>query len=105
MASISEIIETLKARFDSDKAADITTVFQFVIEDSNDYFIAVENGAFSAELGEHDDPDVTLIMNLDTLTAIAKGETDGMQAFMSGQLKIEGDMMLATKIGDIFPSR
>jgi len=32
------------------------------------------------------------------------GSTDGMQAFMAGQLRAEGDMMLATKLGEIFPN-
>jgi putative sterol carrier protein len=26
-----------------------------------------------------------------------------MQAFMAGQLRAEGDMMLATKLGELFP--
>lgn len=104
MASISDIIGALESRFDAEKAATMDTVFQFTIEDSSDFFIAVKNGQFEAGMGEHEDPDVTLVMNLETLNGIAKGETDGMQAFMSGQLKIEGDMMLATKIGEVFPS-
>jgi putative sterol carrier protein len=27
-----------------------------------------------------------------------------MQAFMAGQLRVEGDMMLATKLGELFPA-
>ncbi len=52
--------------------------------------------------GAHDDPSVTLIMNSETLQGIVSGETDGMQAFMAGQLRAEGDMMLATKLGELF---
>ncbi len=32
------------------------------------------------------------------------GETDGMQAFMGGKLRTEGDMMLAMKLSELFPS-
>ncbi len=42
-------------------------------------------------------------MDTDTLAGIASGETDGMQAFMGGKLRAEGDMMLATRLGDLFP--
>ncbi|WP_197466178.1 SCP2 sterol-binding domain-containing protein, partial [Oleiphilus sp. HI0080] len=52
--------------------------------------------------GDHDDPSVTLIMSTETLNGIVSGETDGMQAFMAGQLRAEGDMMLATKLGELF---
>jgi putative sterol carrier protein len=41
-------------------------------------------------------------MNSETLQGIVSGETDGMQAFMAGQLRAEGDMMLATKLGELF---
>jgi len=35
-----------------------------------------------------------------------KGELNGMQAFMTGKLQLEGDMMLAQKLGTFFdPSK
>lgn len=45
---------------------------------------------------------MTLIMNEETFKGIVSGETDGMQAFMAGQLRAEGDMMLAMKLGELF---
>ncbi|MFL0806585.1 MAG: SCP2 sterol-binding domain-containing protein [Oceanobacter sp.] len=103
MASVAEIINTLNERFDSDAAGDMNVTFQFEIEDGENYYISVNNGACECAAGEHDDPDVTLVMNTETLKGIATGETDGMQAFMSGQLRVEGDMMLATRLSDLFP--
>ena len=41
-------------------------------------------------------------MDTDTLGEIAEGELNGMQAFMAGRLRTEGDMMLATKLSDLF---
>ena len=104
MASVAEIITTLNDRFDSDAAGDLNVTFQFDIEDGDNYHISVNDGACSCGEGNHDDPDVTLVMNTETLEGIATGETDGMQAFMSGQLRVEGDMMLATRLGDLFPN-
>ena len=40
----------------------------------------------------------------ETLVGVMKGETDGMQAFMGGKLRAEGDMMLALKLGELFPA-
>ena len=64
--------------------------------------------AFSASSriaqGEAADPNVTLIMDKETLVGVMTGETDGMQAFMGGKLRAEGDMMLALKLGELFPA-
>lgn len=104
MTSVADIINILNARFNSEAAADMDSVFQFEIEDGDTYHIIVKEGTCAVVEGEHDDPDVTLVMNTETLAGIASGETSGMQAFMAGQLRVEGDMMLATRISDLFPS-
>ncbi|MCP5160464.1 MAG: SCP2 sterol-binding domain-containing protein [Hahellaceae bacterium] len=100
--SVANIFETLKANFNADAAAGLDLVFQFDIEDGDAYHLIIKDGACALEAGNHDDPSVTLIMNSDTLKGIVSGETDGMQAFMSGQLRAEGDMMLATRLGSLF---
>lgn len=104
MTSVADIINILNSRFNSAAAEDMDNVFQFSIEDGETYHIVVKAGSCSVFEGEHDDPDITLVMNTETFAGIASGEMDGMQAFMSGQLRIEGDMMLATRISELFPS-
>ena len=103
MTSVADIIEQMKGKFNADAAAGMENVFQFSIEDGDDYYIAINNGEFEIGNGTHDDPSVTLILSTETLVGIMTGETDGMQAFMAGQLRAEGDMMLATKLGELFP--
>ena len=38
------------------------------------------------------------------MQGVISGETDGMQAFMAGKLRAEGDMMLALKLSELFPA-
>ena len=45
--------------------------------------------------------DVTLKMSLDTMNKLYRKETNGMMAFMSGKIKIEGNMMAAMKLDQI----
>ncbi len=45
--------------------------------------------------------DVTLKMSLDTMNKLYRKETNGMMAFMSGKIKLEGDMMAAMKLDQI----
>ncbi|MFN0084139.1 MAG: SCP2 sterol-binding domain-containing protein [Blastocatellia bacterium] len=45
--------------------------------------------------------DVTLKMSLETLNKLHRKEVNGMTAFMSGKVKLEGDMMAAMKLDQI----
>ncbi len=100
--SVAATFETLKNNSNADAAAGVDLVFQFNIEDDANYSVTIANGTCELAEGDHDDPSVTLIMSTETLKGIVSGETDGMQAFMAGQLRAEGDMMLATKLGELF---
>lgn len=103
MANINAIIEGLKNKFNTDAAAGMDDVFQFNVEDGNNYYVVIKNNQCEIAEGDHDDPSVTLIMNKATLKDVLTGEEDGMQAFMAGKLRAEGDMMLATKLSTLFP--
>ncbi|WP_138379275.1 SCP2 sterol-binding domain-containing protein [Luteithermobacter gelatinilyticus] len=46
--------------------------------------------------------DVTLIINEENFEALMDGSLNPQMAFMMGKLKIEGDMALALKLGDLF---
>lgn len=104
MSDVANIIETMNSKFNADAAAGLDIIFQFNIEGEGEYNLTVKDSTCALAEGENDDANVTLIMNADTLKGIVTGETDGMQAFMSGQLRVEGDMMLATKLGELFPA-
>lgn len=45
--------------------------------------------------------DATLKMSLDTLNKLYRKETSGMAAFMSGKIKLEGDMFAAMKLDQL----
>ncbi|WAC48764.1 SCP2 sterol-binding domain-containing protein [Asticcacaulis sp. ZE23SCel15] len=45
--------------------------------------------------------DTTVIIGLDDLVAMAKGQLDPMMAFMQGKMKILGDMSVAQKLAPL----
>ncbi|MFP6699982.1 MAG: SCP2 sterol-binding domain-containing protein [Alphaproteobacteria bacterium] len=47
---------------------------------------------------DDNEADCTLKISLDDFVAMTQGELDGTSAFMSGKLKIEGDMGIAMKL-------
>lgn len=103
MSTVSEIIDSMQARFNAEAANEMDEVFQFDLEDANSWHLVVKNGTCEMIDGVHDDPSVTLIMDTTTMQAIISGKMDGMQAFMTGKLRAEGNMMLATRLQSLFP--
>ena len=104
MSSVAKVIETMQARFNAGAAAGLDLVFQFNIEDAENYYLSIKDGTCSLTEGNAESPNVALIMDSATLKGVLKGEISGMEAFMTGKLRTEGDMMLALKLGDLFPS-
>ena len=51
------------------------------------------------------DSDVTLKISLDDYTKMLAGELDGQMAFMTGKLKMEGDMGAAMAFGQYMQTR
>jgi putative sterol carrier protein len=103
MADMNSIFTEMKSRFNSDAAAGTDAVFQYEISDGGEWFVTVQDGSCEVTEGSNDDATVTLRMDTETLEEVMSGETDGMQAFMSGRIQADGDIMLATKLAAIFP--
>ncbi|KHL68936.1 MULTISPECIES: SCP2 sterol-binding domain-containing protein [Pseudomonas] len=102
MSTVADIIQSMQSKFNPSAAAGLDLVFQFNIEDGENYALVVKDGTCAVEQGENPNANVTLILDTDTLKGITSGETDGMQAFMAGKLRAEGDMMLAMKLSELF---
>ena len=104
MTNVADIVKTMQSKFNAGAAAGLDLVFQFNIEDGDNHYLVVKDGTCDVQQGDAENPNVTLIMDSATLVGIMTGETDGMQAFMGGKLRVEGDMMLSMKLSELFPS-
>ena len=71
-------------------------VAKFEIEDEGAILID-ETGARAGD----DAADVTLSASADTFQDILTGNLDATSAFMTGRLKLDGDMGLATRLGSV----
>ncbi|WP_095136227.1 SCP2 sterol-binding domain-containing protein [Pseudomonas sp. Irchel s3a10] len=105
MTSVADAVQAMKAKFNPAAAAGLDLVFGFNITDENkQYALIVKDGTCDIQEGENPDANCTLVLDSATLKDIVSGETDGMQAFMGGKLRVEGDMMLSMKLSELFPS-
>lgn len=100
--TVEQIIQKLPSRFNAEQAGSLTAVFQFQLSDAQPFYISIADQACEGLPGEHADPDITLHLDEATLVRVVTGEQDGMSAFMKGQLRAEGNVMLATRLGKLF---
>lgn len=76
-------------------AAGKTATIQQVIGDGADqihYWIRIADGAVDMGLGDAEGPDATITESLETAIALAKGELSPVTAFMTGKIKVAGNM-------------
>ncbi len=103
MADLNAVFSSMQQRFNAAAAGDLEAVFQYQITDGDAWAVTVEKGECKVEQLAHSQPTVTLTMDSQTLEEVMSGETDGMQAFMTGRIQADGDIMLATRLASIFP--
>ena len=104
MTSVADAVQAMKTKFNPSAAAGLDLVFGFRIDEDKHFSLIVKDSTCELQEGENPDAQVTLVMDAATLEGIVSGETDGMQAFMGGKLRTEGDMMLAMKLSELFPA-
>jgi putative sterol carrier protein len=56
------------------------------------YWISIVDGQIDLGVGDVDAPDATITQSYDSAAALAKGELSAVTAFMTGRLKIAGNM-------------
>ncbi len=86
------------------KAAGVNVVFQFSISGpgGGDWVVAVQDGTCKVEAGKAEKPTTTIKMADGDFLQLIAGKLDGMQAYSSGKLKVEGDIMKSQLIGKLF---
>jgi putative sterol carrier protein len=71
-------------------------------EGETKYYFKLENGQAEVGLGELSDAEATITQDYDTAVALSKSELTGTAAYMSGKLKVSGDLMKLMQLQGIF---
>ncbi len=101
MENPREFFETLETRVDPAKAAGLTATYRFEIDGAGTWTVDVDDGKVSvSENGA--DADCTISTSSETFLKIANGEQNPTAAYMSGKLKVKGDMGQAMKLQKLF---
>ena len=67
-----------------------------------DWFCDIKDGACTIESGSHEKPTCTLKMESGDFLDLMNGKLPAMQAYTSGKLKIEGDIMKSQLLEKLF---
>ena len=95
---LGQIFAGMQQAFVPDKAVGVDATVQWDItaaDGVHSWHVAVSEGACAVGPGPADAPRVTLGQSLPDFLRFIAGELDGMQAFMSGKLRLSGDLMFA----------
>ena len=96
-----EFFESLPTRTDASKLAGMTNSYLFDIDGEGQWHVVVQDGQVNVTEGGGD-ADATISTSSDVFEKIVAGEQNATTAYMTGKLKIKGDMGAAMKLQKLF---
>jgi putative sterol carrier protein len=101
MPTAQEFFEALPSRVTPDRIEGMNNTYVFDIEGAGVWTVAVADGAITVTDGAGD-ADCTFSTSEENFEKIISGEQNATTAYMTGKLKIKGDMGAAMKLQKIF---
>jgi putative sterol carrier protein len=99
--SVREFFDTLETRVDQSKTAGMNNSYLFDIDGAGKWKVDVQDGSVKVTEGEQP-ADVTITASEETFDKIVNGEQNATSAYMTGKLKVKGDMGAAMKLQKLF---
>jgi putative sterol carrier protein len=102
MASVQEFFEGLPAKVSRERIAGINNTYVFDIEGAGTWTVALADGSLTVTEGAAATADCTISASEENFEKIVAGEQNPTTAYMTGKLKIKGDMGAAMKLQKLF---
>jgi putative sterol carrier protein len=99
--SVQEFFDGLAAGVDNSKTAGMNNSYLFDIQGAGQWLVKVDDGNVSVTEGGGE-ADTTIETSEETMLAVIRGEQNPTTAYMTGKLKIKGDMGAAMKLQKLF---
>jgi putative sterol carrier protein len=101
VTTAKEFFDNLESRADSSKTAGMTNSFVFDIDGAGKWTVKVDDGKVDVTEGG-EDADAVISASEETFEKIVSGEQNATSAYMTGKLKVKGDMGAAMKLQKLF---
>lgn len=104
MPTVKDTFDAMESRFRADKAAGTNATIQYDIsgEGGGTWNAVINNGTCKICEGAAASPTLTIQMSGQDWLDMVSGKQSGQMLFMSGKLKLKGDMGLAMKLASLF---
>ena len=104
MPTVNETFEAMGGRFRADKASGTNATIQYDVsgEGGGTWHAVIKDGTCTVNAGPAPAADLTITMAAQDWLDMIGGKLNGQMAFMSGKLKLKGDMGFAMKMGSLF---
>ncbi len=104
MATARELMAQIQGAFVPENAEGLNKKIQDELtgDDGGTWTASIADGSCSVAEEPSDAADVTVTMSASDFVDMMTGKLQPTMAYMSGKLKIKGDMMLAQKLGQFF---
>jgi putative sterol carrier protein len=99
--TVQEFFDGLASKADAEKTKGMNNSYLFDIEGAGEWVVTVADGDVTVTEGTGE-ADTTISTNEENFLAIARGEQNPTTAYMTGKLKIKGDMGAAMKLQKLF---
>jgi 3-hydroxyacyl-CoA dehydrogenase/3a,7a,12a-trihydroxy-5b-cholest-24-enoyl-CoA hydratase len=98
--SVSELFEKLKTQLGANPGlvAEVSAVMQWQVGDSS-WVVDMKNGSGKVESGSAKDADVVFTISADDLGSLVKGDDTVRNMYQHGQLRVDGDVLVAQRLG------
>jgi putative sterol carrier protein len=102
VTSVKEFFDGLESRADSSKTEGMNNSYVFDIDGAGTWTVRVAEGAVKVTEGAEEGTDATITTSEETFAKIVAGEQNPTTAYMTGKLKLKGDMGAAMKLQKLF---
>jgi len=105
-SSVEQVFKDMPSRFNSGAAAGVDCTYQFDLtgDGGGTYNVKIADQKCDVSEGAADSPNITITMSASDYLDMVNGKLNPQMAFMGGKLKIKGDMSLALKMQQLFPT-
>jgi putative sterol carrier protein len=99
--SVQDFFSGLPSRVDASKTQGMNNSYLFDIDGAGKWLVDVKDGHLSVNEGG-DSADVTIATSAENFQKLVSGEMNPTSAYMTGKLKVKGDMGAAMKLQKFF---
>lgn len=102
-AVANPMMQTFSQAITPDKLAGVEMTVQLRLsgQGGGDWYVEIHNGESKLVQGLTDAAGLTIESSLEDFKDLVDGRLDGAQAFMSGRLKVQGNILLMLKLASI----